>query len=1662
MEFHVAGALRDRLGLEEALFQLSGNVILPDFRATRELAARLNELRDAAADPDRAVLAADLNAMGLLDEVLHGVVALYRQQRDPDAMAKALVALEGELGRERLDGALLAFVERFPPLAVYREGGTPESYLADAPANREAALEELLLLWLANVNPAFRQFGELFDDTELVAGSAYEDVIAGLTAFFETMPPFGPDDQPLVDLLRAPALASPDSLAGQLRFVRERWGLILSRLGGRFGDRLLLSLDVLAEDERARWMRFHGAVAATSAPALRAPTRADLAGAGLAGAEAEPERYSPDLDWMPRLVLIAKSTYVWLDQLSRTYDREIRTLDQVPDEELDTLARRGFSGLWLIGLWERGSASATIKRIRGNPEAVASAYSIAEYRIADDLGGEEALANLRERAWARGIRLASDMVPNHMAIDSRWVVEHPDWFISVDHPPFAVYSFGGTDLSSDERVGTFIEDHYYDGTDAAVVFKRLDRWTGEARYVYHGNDGTSTPWNDTAQLDYLRADVREAVIQTILHVARQFPVIRFDAAMTLAKRHFQRLWFPEPGTGGAIPSRAEHGLTKAEFDAAMPAEFWREVVDRVAAEAPGTLLLAEAFWLMEGYFVRTLGMHRVYNSAFMNMLRDERNAEYRLVLRNTLEFDPEILRRYVSFMNNPDERTAVEQFGTSDKYFGICTLMATLPGLPMFGHGQVEGFAEKYGMEYRRAYLDEQPNEGLVARHEREIAPLLHRREIFAGARDFYLYDLLDGAGNVIEDVFAYSNRRDDERALVVYHNRFARAAGWVRRSVGFAVKQGGDGGPGDGPAGTDGAQGGRWIEWRTLGDGLGLSDGAGVFYAFRDARTGLEYLRSGRDLCREGMYIELPAYACHVFLDWREVRDGEGRPYGALAGSLAGRGVPSIDEALVELRLRPVHEALRAVMGSDAAWAMVESEAAASGTGASASDRLEAGARGDDALWEPTAPTREFEARLAALLRTVRQQAGRVADPSRDEQLAQEAGARLGEIPALAELPAGGLPWPSNRAGAGILGDRADEAGPAVTIADRCGLLAWIVVDALADAADDDRGPGRAAPRGVVPSRAAALDTWRLGPVLSGELQELGVGEEAARRIASTVRALLVSAAIATPARHRIVVRGARNRRCARHPRVGWRHVVRPGCVPRPRPLLVPSRGGRARVRPSDCCRGPGRWAGGGGGSHASARSSMRGIRVPRGPAPCHPGRPGVSAVRCAMFSLSIAGRRGGRPLAALTVALALSLVPLAATVAAATHHELVAMAAGNWAAGVARTFAVTAHNEDHTVDTGYTGTVHFSSSDSLAVLPADYTFTAADAGVHTFTATLKTAGPQTVTTWDVPHGSISGAMTVKVAAAAPAKLAFVQEPGDGVADYPVPQQPVVVIQDEFGNWASAASAEVALAPLAGPAATLTCKPATSLTTVAGVAAFVACKLDASGSGFVLRASAAGLASADSAAFDLAAMPGVTARMNSSRTLISYGESTTLDLEISAGGRHRVRLYRMDAGSIAWVATGPGSVETDASGRYTFTVGPKHSALYQVRSEADEALGPMLSDTVMIGVRQTVQLEPAAVALRAAVARGSTVVYTARVRPAKAGVRPVVSFVIAQHVGARWLTREKVKVTASAAGVATLSHRWSTRGEWEIRAQALATGYNLIGSSPRVRLLVR
>ena len=75
--------------------------------------------------------------------------------------------------------------------------------------------------------------------------------------------------------------------------------------------------------------------------------------------------------------------------------------DEDEGDELDEMAARGITGLWLIGVWQRSRASRDVKQRRGNTEALASAYAVDQYRIADDLGGEAALDDLRHRAIGR-------------------------------------------------------------------------------------------------------------------------------------------------------------------------------------------------------------------------------------------------------------------------------------------------------------------------------------------------------------------------------------------------------------------------------------------------------------------------------------------------------------------------------------------------------------------------------------------------------------------------------------------------------------------------------------------------------------------------------------------------------------------------------------------------------------------------------------------------------------------------------------------------------------------------------------------------------------------------------------------------------------------------------------------------------------------------------------------------------------------------------------------------------------------------------------------------------------------------------------------------------------------------------------------------------------
>src|SRR6185437_2564382 len=311
MEFHIGRSARERYRFAETLFSYTGNVVLADMPACRELTHRINQVREADKYPERAVHSGALYAMGLIDESSHVLISRYRQQFDPQVMAAALDWCAAQVGPDSLDKLLLKFVEHFPGSTIIRGDHTPDQWLAGSSGgypNRAAALEELMLLWTANRNEAFKPFAELFDDSELAEKTAYEQLTAKLSEFFAARPLISTREgkgMNLLQMLQEPALRAPGSLSAQLAIVRKLWGPLL---GDALERLLMMAVEVLREEEVALWAMYHP---------HGGPRRMQGGAAGESqvaefGSHAdEYERFSKDMHWMPSAVLIAKSTYVW-------------------------------------------------------------------------------------------------------------------------------------------------------------------------------------------------------------------------------------------------------------------------------------------------------------------------------------------------------------------------------------------------------------------------------------------------------------------------------------------------------------------------------------------------------------------------------------------------------------------------------------------------------------------------------------------------------------------------------------------------------------------------------------------------------------------------------------------------------------------------------------------------------------------------------------------------------------------------------------------------------------------------------------------------------------------------------------------------------------------------------------------------------------------------------------------------------------------------------------------------------------------------------------------------------------------------------------------------------------------------------------------------------
>ncbi len=340
------------------------------------------------------------------------------------------------------------------------------------------------------------------------------------------------------------------------------------------------------------------------------------------------------------------NTRVWLTELSTGLGRRA-TLDDIPDDELGRLAALGFDWVWLLSVWQTGPAAQQVSR--SNPEwrqefqetlpdlreedIAGSGFAITGYTVHADLGGDAALARLRERMRQRGLKLMLDFVPNHVGLDHPWTEAHPDYFI--------------------------------EGTEADLArrphdFALTTRQAGD-RLFAHGRDPNFPAWPDTLQLNYANPATQEAMIGELVKIAGQCDGVRCDMAMLVLPDVFERTW----------------GL--------RPPLFWPTATGRVREQVPDFLFMAEVYWDLE-WTIQQQGFDYAYDKRLYDRLREGHARPVREHLYAGLDYQNKLAR----FLENHDETRAAVAFAP-DIHQAAAVITFLSPGLRFFHQGQFEG-----------------------------------------------------------------------------------------------------------------------------------------------------------------------------------------------------------------------------------------------------------------------------------------------------------------------------------------------------------------------------------------------------------------------------------------------------------------------------------------------------------------------------------------------------------------------------------------------------------------------------------------------------------------------------------------------------------------------------------------------------------------------------------------------------------------------------------------------------------------------------------------------------------------------------------------------------------------------------------------------------------
>ena len=357
-------------------------------------------------------------------------------------------------------------------------------------------------------------------------------------------------------------------------------------------------------------------------------------------------------------LLYQLNTRVLITELSEQLGRAA-TLDDIPDLELDRLADRGFDWVWLLSVWQTGSAGRHVSRTNQEwrkefqqtlpdlkeEDIAGSGFAITDYSVHTQLGGANALARLRERLSQRGMKLLLDFVPNHTALDHHWVEEHPEFYVS------------GTDL---------------DLARAPENYTRIKRAAGDL-ILAHGRDPYFPGSPDTLQLNYANSATQEAMIGELLRAAEQCDAVRCDMAMLVLPDVFERTW----------GKRSQ--------------PFWTEATRRVRKEFPNFCFMAEVYWDLE-WALQQQGFDYTYDKRLYDRLRDGHARPVREHLQADLDYQSKMAR----FLENHDEPRAAAVF-SSEVHQAAAVITFLSPGLRFFHHGQIEGRKKRISPHLVRA-----------------------------------------------------------------------------------------------------------------------------------------------------------------------------------------------------------------------------------------------------------------------------------------------------------------------------------------------------------------------------------------------------------------------------------------------------------------------------------------------------------------------------------------------------------------------------------------------------------------------------------------------------------------------------------------------------------------------------------------------------------------------------------------------------------------------------------------------------------------------------------------------------------------------------------------------------------------------------------------------